>query len=219
MEKVLENVVRNMKAFLQPIDMMTCSDVADNFGNTDGRGELPNDEWFLFEVKKETDAHKNIEEYIKSRQWIGYQRTTAKDVYLIYCTHNEEISEKPINLANTIVRHVEKDGQILSLPEEMTFYTFLNKIGSIGKYCILVHYPNNTKEVALVSPSSGEKWTTEKFISKKCIFNTEEDCIKYIKKRFEKEFNREYTYSIYYRESLTKNKLVHEYTYPETIGL
>ena len=41
------------------------------------------------------------------------------------------------------------------------------------------------------------------------IFETEEECLKYIKKRYEKDFNQENEYSIYHVEENGKKPLIH----------
>ena len=211
-------MIRDEVAFRQKYNMEAAHTVSKFYTDIDMLTELSNGKWVLHEFKKDTLNH-TPEEIVQTKQWQAIRRLAGTDNYAIYSTHHEEISDKDIPFENLTVRYVELNGQALDFPAGISLQKYLNKIASVGMYYIKVKYPDETKEIALVSPEEGEKWTTREYWSEKCAFKTEEDCKEYIKKRYEKEFNRSYIYSVYYVESTSSVKLVHEYTYPETIGL
>ena len=172
----------------------------------------------VVEVKKKTDNH-TPEKIIASDQWATIKTIAKESTYLIYATHDCEISDEMIHTGGLTVRYIEQYGKAVDFVEGVTLFKYLNKLASVGKYCIKVQYPTGNSEVALVSPDEDEKWTSTQLIANRCLFDSEEDCKEYIKKRYEKEFNQKYIYSIYYVESMTSTPLVHRYTYAETIGL
>lgn len=188
---------------------------------TDGdiEGKLINKVCFKCEVKKKTDNH-TVEKIISSNQWDVFRSIARDEVYLIYATHNEAISDKPIDTSTLNVEYVEQYGKEVELKKAYTLLEYLNGLSSIGRYYITVKYPEAEKpEFALLSPREDGKWSSDKYWAKLSSFETEDECLTYIKKRYEKEFNQSYIYSIFYVESMSSVKLVHRYTYPETIGL
>lgn len=211
-------MIKDEVAFRQKYNMEAAHTVSKFYSDIDMVTELSNDKLVLHEFKKDTLNH-TPEEIIQTKQWKTIRKLAGTDNYAIYSTHNEEISDKDIPFENLIVRYVELNGQALDFPAGISLQKYLNKIASIGMYFIRVKYTEGNEEIALVSPEEGEKWTTREYWSEKCTFKTEDECKEYINKRYEKEFNRSYIYSIYYVESISSVKLVHRYTYEETIGL
>ena len=211
-------MIRDEVAFKQKYDMEPMYPVEKRGTDIDWVHHLPNDLIVINEFKKDT-LHHTPTDIINRGQWEDIRALAGEKHYAIYSTHNEEISEKNIPSDKLIVRYVELNKQAIEFPAGITLKKYINGLGSVGMYYIKVKYPDETKEIALVSPEEGEKWTTREYWSDKCAFKTEEECLTYIKKRYEKEFNRSYIYSVYYVESMSSVKLVHEYTYPETIGL
>lgn len=212
-------MIKDEIAFRQKYNMEAAHTVSKFYTDIDMVTELSNDKLVLHEFKKDTLNH-TPEEIIKTKQWKTIRKLAGTDNYAIYSTHNEEISDKDIPFENLIVRYVELNGQALDFPAGISLQKYLNKIASVGMYYITVKYPDQVKEeIALISPEEGEKWTSTQYWAEKCAFKTEEECLEYIKKRYEKEFNRSYIYSIHYAESTSSAKVVHRYTYPETIGL
>lgn len=211
-------MIKDEVAFRQKYDMEAANTVSKFYTDIDMLQELTNGKWVWHEWKKDTLNH-TPEEIIQTKQWKAIQRAAGTEDYAIYSTHNEEISDKDIPFENLTVRRVELNRQVLDFPAGISLQKYLNKIASVGMYYIKVKYAEGAEEIALVSPEEGEKWSTRDYWAEKCAFKTEEACTEYIKKRYEKEFNRSYIYSIYYVESTSSVKLVHRYTYPEMIGL
>lgn len=216
----MDNTIISEKAFKQLLNYMPLYPIIMKYKICDGDiiCKLMNGISVIIEVKKDTDNH-TVKDVINSNQWDTIKSAAKESTYLIYASHNEEISDKMIDCGNLIVRYVEVYDQSQDFKPGITLLKYLNGLSSIGMYYIKVQYPNGNKEIALISPEEGEKWTTTEYWAGKCAFKTKEDCKEYIKKRYEKEFNRSYIYSVWYVESMSSVKLVHEYTYPETIGL
>lgn len=212
-------MIRDEVAFKQKYDMEAAHAIAKFYTDIDMVTELSNGKWVWHEWKKDMSPQHNPDQIIQTKQWKAIQRAASTEDYAIYSTHNEEISDKDIPFDKLFVRHVELNGQVLDFPAGISLQKYLNKIASIGMYYIKVKYSDGAEEIALISPEEGEKWTSKQYWAEKCAFKSEEDCLAYIKKRYEKEFNRSHTYSIYFAESMSSVKLVHRYTYPETIGL
>jgi len=211
-------MIRDEVAFRQKYNMESANTVSKFYTDIDMVTELSNDRLVLHEFKKDTLNH-TTDEIIKTKQWQIIRKLAGSNNYAIYSTHHEEISDKDIPFENLLVRYVELNGQAINFQEGISLQKYLNKIASVGMYFIRVKYSEGIEEIALISPEEGEKWTTKYYWSEKCAFKSEEDCLNYIKKRYEKEFNRSYIYSIYYAESISSVKLIHRYTYEETIGL
>ena len=212
-------MIKSDIAFRQKYNMEAAHTVSKFYSDIDMVTELSNDKLVLHEFKLDTLNH-IPEEIVKTKQWKTIRRLAGTDTYAIYSTHHEEISDKDIPFENLTVRYVELNGQPIEFPAGISLQKYLNKIASVGMYYITVKYPDQVKEeIALISPEEGEKWTSTQYWAGKNTFKTEEDCVKYIKKRYEKEFNRSYIYSIHYAESTSSAKVVHRYTYPEIIGL
>ena len=211
-------MIRDEVAFRQKYNMESANNIAKFYSDIDMITELSNGKLVLHEFKKDTLNHTPAE-IIQTKQWKIISQLASTDNYAIYSTHNEEISDKDIPFENLKVRYVELNGQALDFPAGISLQKYLNKIASVGMYYIKVKYSDGAEEVALKSPEEGEKWTTKEYWAEKCAFKSEEDCKEYINKRYEKAFNRPYIYSIYFVESTSSVKLVHRYTYEETIGL
>lgn len=90
------------------------------------------------------------------------------------------------------------------------------------RYFIRVHYPKTTNkkeniEYAYrfplhVSGTNSCKWSTDKLDEKRCYFTELGSCMQYIRKRFEKSFNRDYTYSVY-KQTEDNSEIVGSYNY------
>lgn len=211
-------MIKDEIAFRQKYNMEAAHTVSKFYTDIDMLTELSNDKLVLHEFKKDTLNH-TPEEIIQTKQWKAIRRLAGTENYAIYSTHNEEISDKDIPFENLKVRYVELNGQALDFPVGISLQKYLNKIASVGMYYIKVKYSDGAEEIALISPEEGERWTTKEYWAEKCAFKSEEDCKAYINKRYEKAFNRSYIYSVYFVESTSSVKLVHRYTYEETIGL
>lgn len=213
----MENI-RSEIAFRQKYDTNPLNTVQKYGTDIDWLQHLPNGVWVVNEWKKNTSNH-TPEEIIKSEQWAAIRKLAGQENYAIYSTHDEEISDKDISTDSLIVRYVELAGQPVEFKQGITLKKFENALGSVGMYYIKVKYANNKEEFALVSPSEGDSWTSAEYLSSKCAFSSEEACKAYIQKRYEKEFNRAYTYSVFHVESMSSVTVKHRYTYEEMIGL
>jgi len=205
-------MIRSQLAFQQKYDMETANDVTTFYSDVDMTTELPNKKFVVHEFKKDTLNH-TPKQIIQTEQWQKVRKLAGTENYAIYSTHHEKISDKDIPFEKLFVRYVELNKQSISFPKGITLHAYLNKLGSINMYYIVVTYPNNQKEFAIISPKSGERWTTLQYLSRRCAFKTKEVCEQYIKTRYKKEYNREYIYSIYYKDSFDTAKLIKAYTY------
>lgn len=213
----MENI-KNEIAFRQKYDTNPLNVVQKSGTDIDWVQPLPNNLIIINEWKKDTLNH-TVENIINTPQWTTIRALAGEKHYAIYSTHNEEISDQDISTDKLIVRYVELNKQPIVFPVGITLKKYENALGSIGMYYIKVKYPQGNEEFALISPKENDNWTSTQYWSNNNAFKSEEDCLEYIKKRYEKEFNQSYIYSIYYVESISSVKLVHRYTYAEIIGL
>lgn len=213
-------MINNEQAFIQKYDFdpLFCVTKEKSLTDCDCTGILTNDIGFVCEFKKDTLNH-TIENVTSSGQWNTYRKLFKPNVFLIYATHNEEISDNIINTRNLIVRYVELDGKSMEFKQNISLLNYLNGLASIGMYYIKVTYPNNVSEIALISPNEADKWSSKDYWAGQSTFKTEDECKEYIKKRYEKDFNQKNIYSIYHVDSMKSAPLIHRYTYEEIIGL
>lgn len=144
--------------------------------------------------------------------WGMWRETLPRDMYLVVVKNDE----------NNTILYAEQNAKSIEFAKDLTLISFLNKIGSVGLYFIEIRYPEQTPEqgrnFATLYPVD-ERWSVKNYFCAQCCLPTEEEAVQYIKKRYEKEFNRTYKYILYKVEAETKMERVHVYTYEEMIGL
>ena len=216
----MDTTIRSLTALKQCLNFKPIYPVTKRTMDIDLAGRLTNNSGFACEVKKDLEPEHNPKMIINSDKWDDLRFFFKESMYLIYATHSKEISEELIDTDTLIVRYIEQYGKEIPKLVGLPLLKCLNKISSIGVYYITVKYPNKKdEEFALHTPDEIGKWTSLVYWSGKNAFLTEASCIEYIKKRYEQEFNRPYIYSIHYAESMSSAKVIHRYTYEETIGL
>jgi len=190
--------VKSMEAFKQKTDF--CGGdvpyIIRRGSDIDFTYELANDRIVAVEEKKETFNH-SVDKIISSPQWKHYRKVCRDEHYLVYATHNCEISDKEdIPIEALTVKYMETNNQEVEIPEGLKLTDLLNYLGSLNTYYIKVHYKDDTIEYALKHPIDN-RWSCNKYWSAYVSFSTKDNAIDYINTRYKKEFNRDYIYEIW----------------------
>ena len=179
--------------------------------------ELANGRIAAIEEKKDTFDH-SVENIINSWQWAHYRKVCRDETYLIYVTHNKEISEKEdIPLDALTVRYLEVNKQEIKLERAFKLDELVNYLGSLNTYYIKVKYKNGRIEYALKHPID-ERWSGIDYFAASICFMTEEYARNYISTRYEKDFNQEYIYEIWHIDEDGKHTKIDEIKYNENIN-
>lgn len=177
---------------------------------------LVNNRLVAIEEKKDTVKH-SVKNIINSFQWQDYRDAMKSTTYLVYATHNYEISEhEDIPIEALTARYMELDKEEIQIPENIKLVELLNYLGSLNTYYIKVKYPDNKKEYALKHPIKN-RWSCYKYWSAYVSFSTKEQAETYINTRYKKEFNRNYVYEIWYIDETGNHSKVNELKYESEV--
>ena len=173
---------------------------------------LANNRLVAIEEKKDTVNH-SVKNIINSFQWQDYRDAMKPTTYLVYATHNCEISEnEDIPIEALTARYMELNKEEIQIPENIKLVELLNYLGSLNTYYIKVRYPDNKKEYALKHPIEN-RWSCYRYWSAYVSFSTKEQAETYINTRYKKEFNRNYVYEIWYIDETGNHNKINELKY------
>ena len=217
--------IKSMEAFLQKIDFSSTFDLTKSGTDFDYACTLLNDKKVVFEVKKETLNH-TVEEIIGSKQWQKYRDFFKPDVYLVYATHNCTISiTEPVPADKLTVKYVELNNKPLKLEKPLPIREFLEYLNDKKKsnilterYYIKVKYPNGKIEFANRIVNN-KKWSSPIYNARFMNFVSTETASHYIEQRYEKPFNQNYIYEIWFIDKEGQHKKVLETKYGDKITL
>ena len=214
--------IKSMDAFMQKIDFSPIFDLTKSGTDFDYACHLLNDKKVVFEVKKETPNHQ-VEQIINSPQWQKYRDFIKPEVYLVYATHNCEISAtEPISANNLTIRYAEVQGKPYKLEKPLPIREFLEELNgkkastpSKERYYIKVRYPNGTIEYANRIVNN-KKWSNPVYNPRFMNFLSRDTVNHYIEQRYEKVFNQKYVYEIWYIDSDGNHSKIEESHYNTT---
>jgi hypothetical protein len=202
-----------MDAFRQKIDFCN-KDVLSEIklgSDIDFSYELLNGRMAAIEVKKDTPRHA-IKTIINSKQWEHYRKLCRDNTFLIYATHDCDISlNEDIPMDALTVRYIEENNQELKLSAPMSLKAVLKYLSSLNMYYVKVRY-SNTIEYALKSPIEG-KWSSIEYNGGAILFSTEAFARQFIDIRYRKSFNQKYIYEIWYVDSNGKHNKIADVKY------
>lgn len=207
--------IKSMTAFMQKIDFSSVFDLTKHGTDFDYACYLLNDKRVVFEVKKETPNH-TVEKIINSSQWQMYRDFFKSDIYLVYATHNCEISDQPIPATELTVRYVELNGKPIKLENALPIRECLENLNGkkipTDRYYIKVKYPNGTIEYANRIVMD-KKWSNPCYNPKFMNFTSIDTASNYITQRYTKAFNQKYIYEIWYIDDTGEHSKVLETKY------
>lgn len=210
--------IESMEAFKQKTDFCggNITKIVRRGSDIDFSYELANGRMAAIEEKKDTWDH-SVENFImKDKQWEHYRKLCRDDTYLIYVTHDRNISDKEdIPLDALTVRYLEVNKQEIKLERAFKLDELVNYLGSLNTYYIKVRYKNGQIEYALKHPID-ERWSGIDYFAASICFLTEEYARNYINTRYQKDFNQEYIYEIWYIDEDGNHNKVDEVKYQQS---
>lgn len=206
--------IKSMEALRQKTDFCggNITKIVKRGSDIDFTYELANGNIAVIEEKKNTPNH-SVENIINSWQWKHYRKVCRDEHFLIYVTHDLDISsEDDIPLEALTVRYLEANKQEIKLQKEFKLDELVNYLGSLDTYYVKVRYKNGTVEYALKHPIE-DKWSSDCYWAASVCFLEKESAYEYVKARYKKPFNQEYVYELWYIDENGKHSEIDKLHY------
>ena len=218
------DLIKNTKALRQGLNYSHLSRYCSCMSDIDGVFILYNGITIILEVKKDTPSHQP-ENLIHTVQFNMYRRLSEynPDIYFVYATHNEEISDNPIDVITCKPRYCERLGHQINV--EGVFEDFGELVHWLSfkkpeyEYMIIADYSNTTgKHKGLgyaVNMPSPEKWILDEYDSSKCRFMSQSEALTYIRQRYTQAFNKDVVYMIFKMNKTGRRYFDSQYVYED----